>query len=98
VTIWARVQVMAGEKVVSEVPLVMPKFSVKRIIGQLLSELTDFYLGHLNTNSLVFGHYPFTEPAVTPLMMYLLRNIYTTTTGRMARRMNIYTLPMSNLE
>ena len=26
-------------------------------------------------------NYPFTEPAVTPLMMDLLRNIYTTITG-----------------
>ena len=41
---------------------------------------------------------PLTEPAVTPLMMNLLRAMYTTTTGRMASRMNMYTLPMSNLE
>ena len=41
---------------------------------------------------------PLTEPAVTPLMMSLLRAMYTTTTGRMASRMNMYTLPMSNLE
>ena len=42
--------------------------------------------------------YPFTLPAVTPLMMLLDRMIYTTSTGRMASRMNIYTLPRSNLE
>ena len=42
--------------------------------------------------------YPFTLPAVTPLMMLLDRMIYTTSTGRMASRMNIYTLPKSNLE
>ena len=41
---------------------------------------------------------PFTEPLVTPLMMNLLRQMYTISTGRMASRMNIYTLPMSNLE
>ena len=41
---------------------------------------------------------PLTEPAVTPLMMNLLRQMYTTTTGRIASRMNMYTLPMSNLE
>ena len=44
------------------------------------------------------GNQPLTEPAVTPLMMNLLRQMYTTTTGRMASRMNMYTLPMSNLE
>ena len=44
------------------------------------------------------GNQPLTEPAVTPLMMNLLRAMYTTTTGRMASRMNMYTLPMSNLE
>ena len=42
--------------------------------------------------------YPFTLPAVTPLMMLLDRMIYTTSTGRMASRINIYTLPRSNLE
>ena len=41
---------------------------------------------------------PLTEPAVTPLMMDLERMIYTIMTGRIASRMNIYTLPMSNLE
>ena len=41
---------------------------------------------------------PFTEPAVTPLMMDLERMMYTTSTGRIASRMNMYTLPMSNLE
>ena len=44
------------------------------------------------------GNQPLTEPAVTPLMMNLLRQMYTTTTGKMASRMNMYTLPMSNLE
>ena len=44
------------------------------------------------------GNQPLTEPAVTPLMMNLLRQMYTTTTGRMASSMNMYTLPMSNLE
>ena len=41
---------------------------------------------------------PFTEPAVTPLMMKRDRKMYTARTGRMARRINIYTLPRSNLE
>lgn len=33
--------------------------------------------------------YPFTEPAVTPLMMNLLRAMYTIITGRIASRMNM---------
>ena len=35
------------------------------------------------------GGQPFTEPLVTPLMMNLLRQMYTISTGRMASRMNM---------
>ena len=45
-----------------------------------------------------FSNYPFTDPAVTPLMMKRDRKMYTARTGRMASKMNIYTLPKSNLE
>jgi len=51
----------------------------------------------LQQTLMFFKHYPFTDPAVTPLMMNLLRQRYTTITGRMASRINMYTLPMSNL-
>jgi hypothetical protein len=45
-----------------------------------------------------FLFYPLTPPAVTPLMIDLERKMYTTSTGRIASRMNMYTLPMSNFE